>query len=52
MQFPLGNTKKRLLSHLAGCLHEYVEKGKLALGNTNKKLLSHLVLAIGGAGFK
>ena len=49
MQTPLGNTKKRLLSHLAGCLREYVKKGKLVLGNTNKKLLSHLVLAIGSA---
>ena len=52
IQTALGNTTKRLLSHSAGCLSEYVKKGKLVLGNTNKKLLSHLVLAIGGAGFE
>ena len=53
IQTALGNTNKRLLSHaVAGCLSEYVKKGKLVLQNTNKKLLSHLVLNIGGAGFE
>ena len=39
IQTALGNTNKILLSHaVAGCLSEYVKKGKLVLRNTNKKL--------------